>query len=233
MSTAFDTGLSRLAAEGLDWVAFVPGDAGPRPLDDSDRGLLLVLARGPTFATRLGPLLGEHPFDTRSSALVTAFAREHLAGDDPQWRLVYPGDTPLDLRAWMRAGQVQYESRLGTGIRPDCGPWLAVRAAVWVALSGAHRDALRRRYPPLEGESPCATCADEPCRAACPADALGSPVRLEACVDHRLADASSCAIRCLARNACPVGAAFRYSPEQQAYHYGRSLQVIRRWRRGE
>lgn len=233
MSSVFDAGLSRLAEEGLDWVAFVPGDAGPRPLDDSGRGLLLFLALGPTFAARLGPWTQAHPFDTRSVELVTTFGREQLAGDDPGLRLVYPGETSVDLRAWMRAGRVQYPSRLGTGIRPDCGPWFAVRAALWVALPVKLRDVLQRRYPPLTGESPCETCAGEPCRRACPADALTSPVRLDRCVEHRVAEGSSCAAQCLARNACPVGVSHRYPPEQQAYHYGSSLQVIRRWKRGE
>src|SRR5690606_23203177 len=145
-------GLDRLATEGLNWVAFVEGDAGPRPPaghGGDRRGLLLFVALGAVFGDRTDWTAAGDPFDERSVHWTMAFARDHLMAYDAGLELVYPGATPLDLVAWLEAGRVQHTSRLGTGIRPDCGPWLAVRAALWVEVPEAFKHLVAGRYPPL------------------------------------------------------------------------------------
>jgi len=235
--TEIEPALSELASGGLNWIAFVPaGDAAtPEGCVPGDgRGLLLFLSLGAAFWERT-EVTGSDPLDARATALTLAFMDRVLRGGDPDCELLYPGDRGLDLRAWLERGQVQHRSRLGTGIRPDCGPWFAVRSAVWARVSPDQQASLRRRYPALLGPSPCEACVETPCVRACPGAALSAKAPLgvadlDRCVAHRLREASSCADRCLARLSCPVGAEHRYSDAQLRYHYGRSLRAIRRWK---
>jgi epoxyqueuosine reductase len=104
--------------------------------------------------------------------------------------------------------------------------------------------------------SPCVRCTTKPCISTCPASALFAD-RLPdvgACVSYRTATDSKsgkvssavetadgprydpdnepgsvCALTCLARQACPVGASHRYSESQMRYFYGRSLTSIRKY----
>ncbi len=70
--------------------------------------------------------------------------------------------------------------------------------------------------------SPCETCPERPCLAACPAHALvdGGPYRVAACHDHLdRPEGSACMDRgCLARRACPLSAGAGRRPEQTAHH---------------
>lgn len=228
--------LTTLEAAGVNWVAFIhaEGDGGPAAppgCDGDGRGLLVFVARGGAFAAQTAFEGQRDAFDDRSRRLALDVLERHLRRHDADATLVYPGETPLSLVAWMNAGRVQAPSRLGIGIRPDVGPWFAVRAAIWVALPRALENALRRRYPPIDGVSPCEGCA-APCVEACPAEALSQPLQLQRCIDHRLAPSSSCQARCLAREACPVGVAFRYDDQVIGYHAGVSLEAIRRWQSG-
>src|SRR5690606_38311230 len=108
-----------------------------------------------------------------------------LLAYDARARLVYPSrDENIDLSAWLRAARVQNESRLGFGIRPDCGTWFAVRAAVVTALPPAAVTWLESRFARLErdAESPCTRCETTPCVNACPAGAVGTSFQLLRCV---------------------------------------------------
>lgn len=242
----FDRGLKELAARGLNWLAFVPlGCGAPAPDGvhvEEDSGLLLFLALGPTFGaqTPYASGLSAQSFDARSIELASAFTTEFVRPTDPSAELVYPAGTSLDLRSWLAAGRVQYATPLGIGIRPDCGPWLAVRAAVWTRGAAVPLATLQERYPPLPaGPSPCESCETKPCITSCPPGALdrshGPPTTpanksLSLCLDYRLERNSMCSHQCLARSACPVGSASRYPNKQMAYHYGASLVTIRKWR---
>ncbi len=235
VSHEIEQDLTALADQGLNWIAFVPGQLGPTPEGCQERagnGLLLLLSLGATFGrqTAFADELG-HPFDRRATRLAQGFMERHVMPHDPSAKLVYPGPTRLDLRAWLEVGGVQFRSRLGIGIRPDCRPWLAVRAAIWAAPCDELRQALLDRYPPLVGPSPCDDCADKPCLDACPVDAHRLTTgRLERCIEQRLLDHSTCTQRCWSRSACPVGADQRYDEPQMRYHYGVSLRVIRDWK---
>ncbi|AZQ69807.1 ferredoxin [Silicimonas algicola] len=91
------------------------------------------------------------------------------------------------------------------------GLWLSYRGAV--LLPG---------LPPLEAatSSPCPTCA-QPCRTACPADALTADgYDLGRCHAYlNTAPGADCMNRgCVVRRACPAGAGYLRSEAQSAFH---------------
>jgi hypothetical protein len=226
-----------LESEGLNWLAYARAMDGPT---DSavppHQGVLLFLGLGGAFGdrTRLDSS-DRNPFDERARSLVLPFIEGCLREHDPDTKLVYP--TPgisVNLMAWLAAAKAQYPSRLGIGIRPDCGTWFAVRAAVVTNLPGPAEAWLRERFPGLDpgSESPCASCDETPCERACPAGAIDTSFHLLRCVDQRLLPDSPCAPRCDARLACPVGRDFRYREAHLAHHYGASLKMLQRWRDG-
>ncbi len=165
-------------------------------------------------------LSGPDPIDRFSQAQVARFVTDYLDGAD--YRLLYPGDTPVplgrlgELAGWCRP------SPLGLGIHPTFGLWFAYRAAFLIA---APLPSVVTSPEPV----PCATCHDRPCIAACPAGAVFAPAGFDvaACSTFRLQPASPCAGRCLARLACPAAPEHRYGDDQIAYHYGHSLATIR------
>ena len=195
--------------------------------------MLLFLALGSQFGASTNFAASEKDaFDRRAVALSRAFIAAELARHAPLSRVVYPGqDLALDLRACLVAAGAQYPSRLGIGIRPDCGTWFAVRAAVATTLHESHERIVRELYPPLPPSDggPCHTCADAPCRGACPVRAIETTLNLDVCIAQRLREHSPCEFRCGAREACPVGREFMYPRHQIEYHYGVSLTMIRRW----
>jgi epoxyqueuosine reductase len=195
---------------------------------------MLFLALGPHFAlaTRYGDGAADDPFDERATSLTQSFIDAELLPSDPASRLVYPGTTvAVDLRQCLVAARAQHPSRLGIGIRPDCGTWFAVRSAVATTLNQAQQDLLLTCYPSLSTQSqgPCATCTDAPCLRACPAEAVHADLDLGRCVTQRLQKESVCEQRCGAREACPVGREHMYPRKQVTYHYTLSLAMMRRW----
>ena len=162
----------------------------------------------------------EHPFDTVSQSLAASFVKDHLGA--PNWQLVYPGPIPLplgrlaELSGWGRA------SPLGLTINEEYGLWLAHRVAFLV-------DAPLPATEPAILPHPCDTCADRPCVSVCPVDAVDaiSGFDITACSGFRILDESVCAHQCLSRSACPVGAQYRYGPEQMTHHYASGLASIR------
>lgn len=230
--------LEQLADLGLNWVAFVEAERGGALSGyptSADHGLLLLLSLGKTFGDQTdftAPNV-EHPFNERACRLGDAFVARYFGLAPTHVPRVYPGPQSVNLRHWLQLGRVQFRSQMGIGIRPDCGTWSAVRLAYWVALPSAEREELRQLYPPLGARSPCEDCAERPCLTHCPANAITADgTQLEPCIAHRLKVNSSCADRCLARQACPVGHEHAYSEQQRAYHYSVSLRVLQRWSQG-
>ncbi len=177
---SFDQALGDLADQGLNWLAFLADSRQAEPPlrvgAEAQVGLLFFLARGTTFAEQTNYQAEGHPFDERSARLAEAFVSTHCAGQGHLPELVFPPLSPVDMRTWLEVGQVQFRSQLGIGIRPECGPWFAVRAIARVRLSPEEHAALLERYPPLGDQpSPCALCEDKPCVAACPAGAVPTP----------------------------------------------------------
>ncbi|MBP1857224.1 Fe-S-cluster-containing hydrogenase component 2 [Rhizobium herbae] len=106
-------------------------------------------------------------------------------------------------------------SPLGILIHPEYGLWHGYRGA----LGFAH--VLPAAAPAVDAH-PCDHCPDKPCLSSCPADAiLPSGFQIKPCRAHlrtREGQTGCMAGGCLARNACPVGAEYRYSTEQLRFH---------------
>ncbi len=163
----------------------------------------------------------DDPFDETVSRLVA----DWMATTHPEHRfeVVYPGEALVPLgRLAERVGWGS-TSPLGLTMHPTFGPWVAHRIAFVTTLA--------LQTSPQSPQHACADCATTPCIDACPASAvtLDEMLDLEACGWHRISDGSSCAGQCLARNACPTGAEYRYGDEQMSHHYHAGLSSIQRW----
>lgn len=69
--------------------------------------------------------------------------------------------------------------------------------------------------------NPCLSCADQPCRTACPVDAFeGDGYDVPACKSHILgADTEACRTTgCAARRACPISQKLGRVPAQSEFH---------------
>lgn len=88
-----------------------------------------------------------------------------------------------------------------------------------VSFRGALTLPDRLDLPPAPA-SPCRTCAEQPCRTACPVDALGETYDLAACKSFldKLRGCDCMAYGCAARRACPVSAHAPREAGQSAYH---------------
>lgn len=165
-----------------------------------------------------------NPFDDTAVELV----EQHFGARYPNVSLTiaYPGAASLPLIRMAELVGWGRPSPQGLTIHPIYGLWIAHRV---VALTSA---ALGPDPDPL-ADHPCDSCVGRPCESACPAEAvsLARGFFIEPCARHRIVEDSSCAYRCLAREACPVGAEFRYGPEQMHHHYSAALESIRDWRR--
>ena len=130
-------------------------------------------------------------------------------------------------------------SPLGTGIHPHWGLWYAYRALIWLPmqkLDDAHNEApdnvagsnaTRAEAQGIARPETdiCVACVSKACVSACPGNALtyGSAPDMSACAGYRMKAGSSCADRCLARQACPVNTQQQYPREQVSYHYRKAL----------
>lgn len=131
---------------------------------------------------------------------------------------LYPfGGPPYwPFQRWAERAEGLRASPLGIQIHPEFGLWHAYRAAI----------VLQRAVelpPRIESGHPCDSCVDKPCLSGCPVQAFSvDGYAADRCVDHVVAaqhDPGTCAsVGCLARLACPVGAAWRYQPDQARFH---------------
>ncbi|MBT4522157.1 MAG: hypothetical protein HOC23_19330 [Halieaceae bacterium] len=190
------------------------------------RQLILLGNGGSRFwqALQDSPQAGSDPVDQYSVDAVKAFFQE--THPHTGYQILYPIDGSID--QWQGRGFIgiqqigdyagwQHSSPLKIGINDTWGLWFAYRAVV-VADTHLPPDSIERSL------SPCAVCAPKTCIAACPVAAFTEhDYSIETCYAHRMSADSPCAYKCLARNSCPVQAGKRYTDEQIAYHYGRSL----------
>lgn len=167
----------------------------------------------------------EDPFDEASIKATSTWMSE--AYPAARFDVVYPESSAL-----LPLGQLGTQlgwgesSPLGLSIHADYGLWNAHRV---VAVTDAPID-----HIPEPAPSPCSSCSTTDCVSACPVDAVSveGAFDLTACARHRVSDGSPCASQCLSRNACPVGADYRYGEAQMTHHYGSGLASIRRWIEG-
>jgi len=132
-------------------------------------------------------------------------------------RAIFPYEGPPfpPFLSWAAATGTAVPSRLSMFMHKDFGLWHAYRFALAVP------EAPGRLLAGAVSESPCLSCADTPCLAACPVGAFsGAAYRPDLCMDYLASDAGSpCRqLGCASRRACPVGKAFTYRPEQAEFH---------------
>ncbi len=136
-----------------------------------------------------------------------------LLAQDLGAKAAYPFDKPyLPFQQWARLAGGVHQSPLGLNIHNTYGLWHAYRAALLfpVAFDLPRQNA---------GAHPCETCAEKPCLAACPVAAFdGHEYDVDACAQHLHAANNCMEGGCLARRACPVGAAYRYEKPQIQFH---------------
>lgn len=172
----------------------------------------------------------EHPVDDFSISI----AKKLIAvGEQTQnAEILYPGyPVPLiklgELCGW------SHPSPLGLGLHSEFGPWLAYRALIKTKepLQPIQAVSTTPSAESSNPESPCLSCVNTPCISACPASAtsIDNVFDIKRCASHRLKEASECKTQCHARNACPVGQAFRYSKEQREYHMTHALDALQKW----
>jgi hypothetical protein len=131
--------------------------------------------------------------------------------------VVFPFDGPPypPFLRWSAASGAAFRSPLSLYIHGEYGLWHAHR----FALSLDHSADSRESMPGVR--SPCESCSDQPCLAACPAGAFSTDgYELLACTGELLgADRAHCIKNaCAARRACPVAAAYRYESAHAAFH---------------
>ena len=229
-----DPAFALLTAVGLNLHAVFLLDSLPPEvletlaLTEAERGrfhqLILIGHRGRDLWNSLKQrgMHGADPLDQFVAERVAAWMAGPLHGH--AWRLVFPGTHPVGLQRLGALAGWHQPSPFWVGVDAEWGSWFAYRAVV---LADTHLALAPRR----ELQSPCVACIAKPCIEACPVGALASERtgawRLQTCLDFRKQAASPCQDRCLARNACPVGAEHRYTQEQVAYHYLQSMPMIR------
>jgi hypothetical protein len=160
-----------------------------------------------------------HPLDRWSRHVGDTLAQEY--GGLALYPFTGPPEQPAyhPFQQWAARSEPVHTSPLMLRIHPQHGLWHAYRfALVFPTLEPVDRDALRA---PVQAESPCLSCADQPCLTACPVDAFdGQAFAVQRCSTHLRSPAGVDCMEggCRARRACPVAADLRYAPAQTAFH---------------
>ena len=183
--------------------------------DGRNVGTLVLLGNaGPAMwrAFRADPGLSRpgNPLDAWTRRVVEDIARG--AGAQPLFP--FGGPPYLPFQRWAMRAESVHPSPLGILIHPDYGLWHAYRAALAFAetIDLPNRD---------ERPSPCQTCDARPCLSACPVGAFdGASYAVRTCAAHLDSEAGDTCLTggCRARDACPVGATWRYDSEQVRFH---------------
>lgn len=184
-------------------------DAGETGLEAAGT-VLLVGNAGPAMWEAFAPHIGEapDPLNRWTTQIVEPIAQMFGA------RALYPFGAPhWPFQRWALRAETLYPSPLGLLIHPEYGLWHAWRAAL---LFTDRLPLVRGSAPP----SPCESCVEMPCLEACPVGAFsGRRYDVPACATHLASPAMACgAVGCHARNACPVGQAWRYPEAQIRFH---------------
>ncbi|TWB61745.1 ferredoxin [Rhizobium sp. ERR 922] len=153
----------------------------------------------------------KNPLDDWSKAIIRPVASRLGA------TAYFPSDTPWQpFQRWAMQAEGLKTSPLGILIHPNYGLWHGYRGALGFA------DALEGMEVSPFSPHPCDLCVEKPCLAACPVGAIAAAgFDLSGCRSHLRTpqgQVGCMAGGCLARNACPVGANYRYPAEQLAFH---------------
>lgn len=178
-------------------------------LGDKTRTIVLVGNAGPRMwqafnASNISSL------DSWTASVVDRAASRLIA------RAVYPFQGPpyAPFHRWALATGTVHQSPIGLLIDPKYGLWHAYRAALAFTAETLPS-------PAPAHESPCLTCAQKPCRSACPVDAFQeTSFDVAKCRSHLAGpNGTTCGrFGCLARHACPIGVRYVYEPAQAEFH---------------
>ncbi len=134
----------------------------------------------------------------------------HLFGGTALYPFGGPPWAPF--MGFAQAASNLHVSPVGLTVHPEAGLWVSFRGAIALPM---HVDL------PEGAPSPCETCAGQPCRTACPVDALTPEgYDVPACQAYvRSPEGADCRTRgCAVRRACPVSAGWGRTDAQAAFH---------------
>ncbi|NLS15640.1 4Fe-4S dicluster domain-containing protein [Rhizobium sp. P40RR-XXII] len=151
------------------------------------------------------------PLDNWSKAIIRPVAQMLGA------TAYFPSDPPWQpFQRWAMQAEGLQASPLGILIHPEYGLWHGYRGALGFA------DDLKMAQTAASSPHPCALCVGKPCLTACPAESVTpTGFDVQGCRSHlrtQKGQAGCMTGGCLARDACPVGADYRYPAEQLAFH---------------
>lgn len=216
-------GINLFHAFDTDSIATSISDAVPHLNLNQYPTTILVANAGYKFwqSMKDAKVEGEDPIDQYSTTIVQRYSQHFL---DAEFELLYPSDYPVSLRTIGSKTGWSHDSPMGISIHPEFGLWFAYRALFMVSTP-------LPASQPIQLKHPCESCVDKPCQAVCPASAVTEmgAFDLDTCARFRIEDDSICGFQCLSRISCPVGAEYRYVPEQMKYHYQRSRKTMVRF----
>ena len=180
------------------------GTDGTRVLCGTDRGWWAVFRASPEHGDG-----AKDPVDRWSKRILGALARQigaeaHFPSDGPPY---------APFIAWALATGRFWQSPTGMMIHDRAGLMISIRGALEFDTP----------FPTdLPKASPCVSCTEKPCVAACPVDALSDahPYDVPACKTYLATPPGADCMTggCLVRQVCPVSQAFARPDAQSAFH---------------
>lgn len=158
----------------------------------------------------------DHPLDDYTVEIIEGFLSPLLSQAGVGHHYLYPfrfTTEPVSFMHLAQAAGMAEPSILGVVLHPVFGPWIALRAAVFVDID-------LYEPPPAPDFDPCPSCTERPCITACPGRAVNieSGWDIPACVHHRLRVEGDCIDLCYARYECIYGREHRYPLDELRYH---------------
>ncbi|MCB5201005.1 4Fe-4S dicluster domain-containing protein [Neorhizobium sp. T786] len=206
-----------LESVGIFMRGVVRFDEGEGPeLEDGDAARSVVLLGNvggsiwPAFALWRENYTGPDPLDTWSKAMIGPLARKLSA------TAYFPSDPPYQpFQRWALQAEDLKPSPLGILLHPRYGLWHGYRGALGFSFAVD--------CPPAEMEPVTELGSwDEACVTACPVAAVTSAgfdvAKCRAYLQSEAGQATCMVSGCASRNACPIGAEFRYPPDQLRFH---------------
>lgn len=197
----------------LRGVLHFDGDGPEMPVGRAQTVVLLGNIGGsmwPAFsAWRERNALVADPLDVWSADVIRPVA---AAMGGTAW---FPSEKPWQpFQRWAMRAEGLKASPLGILVHPEYGLWHGYRGAI------GFREAIEYQQPSFRSH-PCDHCPGKPCLTACPAGAV-APHRFDvpACRSYLGGEGEGTCMPagCNARNACPVGAQYRYPVAQLRFH---------------
>ena len=221
---------SALAAHGIQYFGVFTIEAADIPADtDADLAgapALLFGNAGPAmwehFAASSEYCDGEPDPMNRWTRRVVETAADAASGQDAT--ALFPFGAPVwPFQRWARRAMGVDASPLGMLIHPEYGLWFALRCAI--VVPGLSDEVEKVIQLPENMIHPCDACTGKPCLNSCPVDAFSdSGFEAQRCRSYLANERPSTGCPdcmkhgCAARNACPVGVAWRYPREQVRFH---------------